>query len=190
MSSAPTRNAYIDHLRVVLTVLVILHHAAIVYGGSGSWYWKQDPETPSRLLLLFNAVNQSYFMGFFFLLAGYFTPRSFDRKGAGPYLAERFLRLGVPLLAYFLILSPLTIALARTTRGEAFWPGWWERILNRDGEPGPLWFAEALLFFALAYAAWRAVRKTPGTDLAVLPSNRTLLLIALATGTVSFLIRL
>jgi peptidoglycan/LPS O-acetylase OafA/YrhL len=189
MPAAPSRNAFIDHLRVVLTVLVILHHAAIVYGGSGSWYWKQDPETPSRLLLLFNAVNQSYFMGCFFLLAGYFTPRSFDRKGAGPYLADRFLRLGLPLLAYFLILSPLTIALAQTTRGHPFWSGWWERILNRDMEPGPLWFAEALLLFALAYAAWRAMRQTPGADLTALPSNRTLLLVALATGAASFLIR-
>jgi peptidoglycan/LPS O-acetylase OafA/YrhL len=190
MAPAPARNLYLDHLRVLLTILVILHHAAIVYGGSGGWYWKQDPITPNRLLLLFNAVNQSYFMGFFFLLAGYFTPRSFDRKGAGHYLADRFFRLGLPLLAYFFILSPLTIVLAHNAHGRPFWSDWGQRYLERDFEPGPLWFAEALLILALAYAAWRALRKAPAADLAQLPSNRTLLLAALATGAASFLVRL
>jgi len=35
-------------------------------------------------------------MGFFFLLAGYFTPRSLERKGYGHFLCDRFLRLGLP----------------------------------------------------------------------------------------------
>jgi hypothetical protein len=31
---------------------------------------------------VFVTLNQAFFMGFFFLIAGYFTPASFDRKGA------------------------------------------------------------------------------------------------------------
>lgn len=31
---------YIDHLKVVLTVLVIMHHAFITYGAPGGWYWR------------------------------------------------------------------------------------------------------------------------------------------------------
>jgi len=190
MSTRPERNAAIDHIRVLLTILVILHHAAIVYGGSGSWYWKDELIKPSRLLLLFNAVNQSYFMGFFFLLAGYFTPRSFDRKGASSYLADRFLRLGLPLLVYFFAVSPFTIALSRTSGGHPLWPGWADMIRARVFEPGPLWFAEALLLAALAYAAWRALSKGPSLALARLPSNRAMLVAAIAIGAVSFLVRL
>ena len=42
-------------------------------------------------------------MGFFFLLAGYFTPASYERKGAGAFLTDRFVRLGIPLIMPTLI---------------------------------------------------------------------------------------
>ena len=188
-ASAP-RNASLDHLRVVLTALVILHHTAIVYGGSGGWYWKQEPDASQRLLLLFNAVNQSYFMGFFFLLAGYFTPGSFDRKGPARYLGERFVRLGLPLLAYVLVLSPLTIALAHYARGQPFMAAWGERYREHDVEPGPLWFAWALLLFALAYVSWRRLTGIRPGKVSRLPSPVTLLLAAIVVGAASFLVRL
>jgi fucose 4-O-acetylase-like acetyltransferase len=206
--AAPTRNAAIDHLRIALTALVILHHTAIVYGGAGGWYWREQPNASNPLLLLFNATNQSYFMGFFFLLAGYYTPSSFERKGPRRFVVERLLRLGVPLLAYFFFLSTFTIALARTHDGHAFWVGWWLMIRERQFGPGPLWFAETLLLFAAAHLAWQKLRPPTkpscnltghtmacdgtGADVppASLPSGRTLALIAIVLGAVNFLVRL
>jgi peptidoglycan/LPS O-acetylase OafA/YrhL len=192
MSAPSSRNASVDHLRIVLTALVILHHAAIVYGGSGGWYWREEADGSSRLLLFFNAVNQSYFMGFFFLLAGYYTPNSYERKGARAFIVDRLRRLGLPLLGYFFIISPMTIALARTGEGHAFWSGWWLMIREKEFEPGPLWFAEALLVFALAYAAWR--RWMPGRgrgrELSQVPHFATLAAAAVVVGIVAFIIRL
>ena len=97
------RELYIDRLRSVMTVFVILHHTAITYGAPGGWYYNElRPSTSitGLLLILFVATNQAYFMGFFFLLACYFTPPSLERKGYGRFIADRFLRLGLPLLAY------------------------------------------------------------------------------------------
>jgi glucan biosynthesis protein C len=185
-----TRNAAIDHIRIVLTMLVILHHAAIAYGGSGGWYWRQEANGSNPLLILFNATNQSYFMGFFFLFAGYYTPLAYDRKGAGQFLADRFRRLGLPLLAYFFVISPFTIALVRTADGHPLWAGWWQMFREREFEPGPLWFAEALLILALAYAAWRKFGPGPAGDLDRLPSARTVVIVAAATAVLSFLVRL
>jgi peptidoglycan/LPS O-acetylase OafA/YrhL len=194
LSAAPsatgnTRNAAIDHIRIVLTALVIFHHVAIVYGGSGGWYWREQPNASSNALLMFNAIDQAYFMGFFFLLAGYYTPSSFERKGTRRFFGERFLRLGVPLIVYFFVLAPLTVALARTSKGFAFWPGWWEMTRSGVFGPGPLWFAEALLLFAGGYAIWRKLRTGPGvaTDL---PGFGALALTAFILGGVSFLVRL
>lgn len=157
--TASQREFYIDRLRSVMTALVLLHHTAITYGASGGWFWRErEPSgAPSSLLLtMFCATNQAYFMGFFFLLAGYFTPASLERKGYGRFLADRFLRLGVPLLAFILILGPLTAGIVNAVTGDGFWPCiryLWQhqRIIN-----GPLWFAQALLIFSLAYCAWRA----------------------------------
>lgn len=188
-AEASIRNAAFDHVRIVLTALVVFHHVAIVYGGSGGWYWREQPNASNPVLLMFNAVNQSFFMGFFFLLAGYHTPSSYERKGVGRFLADRLLRLGLPLLVYFFVLSPFTIALARTSRGFAFWPGWWQMTRSGKFEPGPLWFAEALLLFAVGYVVWRRFRPAPGPA-TKLPGVTALAVAAFGLGLLSFLVRL
>ena len=40
-SNAAQREFYIDRLRSVMTVFVILHHTAITYGASGSWFYNE-----------------------------------------------------------------------------------------------------------------------------------------------------
>ncbi len=154
-----TRHVWIDHLRVGLTFLVVLHHVAIVYGGSGGWYWKELPDASSLPLVVFNATNQSFFMGFFFLLAGYYTPPAWERKGTRQFLTDRLLRLGVPLAGYFFVLSPITIALSGSTSADAFLSRLARLYQKGVFEPGPLWFAEALLLFAIAYAGWRLIAR-------------------------------
>ncbi|MGD0787424.1 MAG: acyltransferase family protein [Terracidiphilus sp.] len=158
------RDLYIDRLRTVITALVVVFHAAITYGGSGGWFYHEveSSGTPSSLLLtVFCGTNQAYFMGLFFLLAGYFTPAALERKGNARFIGDRFLRLGLPLLAFGLILAPLTAAMVDFAKGDGFWPTilwFWhqKRFIN-----GPLWFAEALLIFSLAYCAWRAIAGAP-----------------------------
>lgn len=158
------RELYIDRLRSVMTAMVILHHTAITYGAAGGWFYnelKPSGAVSSLLLTLFCATNQAYFMGFFFLLAGYFTPGSLERKGYGRFICDRFLRLGVPLLVFIFVLGPLTAAIVNAAQGGDFWGTFvwlWNhaRIIN-----GPMWFVQALLMFTLAYCGWRAITGSP-----------------------------
>jgi peptidoglycan/LPS O-acetylase OafA/YrhL len=191
------RDLYIDRLRSIMTAFVILHHTAITYGAIGGWFWyelKPSHAFSSQLLIQFCTINQAYFMGFFFLLAGYFTPASLERKGYARFIGDRFTRLGLPLLAFIVILGPLTAAMAHAADTSRFWevfPYLWQHTVII---PGPLWFAEALLIFCLAYCAWRAML---GTPLAAsertprpVPRGRVWLLSALLTGVAAFAIRL
>lgn len=147
-----------------MTALVVLHHTAITYGAAGGWFWRErqpSASITSQVLILFCSVNQAYFMGFFFLLAGYFTPASLERKGYARFIGGRFLRLGLPLLAFILFLGPLTAATVTAAQGHGFWPTlvWlWKHheIIN-----GPLWFVQALIMFSLAYCGWRAIFARP-----------------------------
>ncbi|MBV9792236.1 MAG: acyltransferase family protein, partial [Chloroflexi bacterium] len=90
------RLVFVDTLRVALTILVVMHHLAVTYGASAPWYYIEAPQDDGLtfiVLLIFILFNQAWFMGCFFLIAGYFTPASYDRKGAGAFLKDRLLRL-------------------------------------------------------------------------------------------------
>jgi peptidoglycan/LPS O-acetylase OafA/YrhL len=153
------RDFYIDCLRSVMIALVVLHHTALTYGASGLWFYHElsPSANPSSVVLtLFTSTNQAFSMGFLFLLAGHFTPGSLERKGYARFLRDRFLRLGLPLLAFGLILGPLTVAMVTAGEGKGFWSTFAWLWNHRQFINGPLWFVQALLMFSLAYCAWRA----------------------------------
>jgi len=190
------RDFYIDRLRSLMIALVIFHHTALTYGAIGSWYWRElkpSAALSSQILIQFCTTNQAYFMAFFFFLAAYFTPASLERKGYRQFIEDRFTRLGLPLLAFILVLGPFTLALAHWGDTGRFWetfPYLWRHVVIN---PGPMWFVEALLLFSLAYCAWRAVAGAPlaATQRTPRPFPSTLALVvsALATGVGALIIR-
>ncbi|MFM1654176.1 acyltransferase family protein [Brevibacillus sp. B_LB10_24] len=188
---------YIDRLRVLLTILVVFHHTSITYGGEGSWYYVEavggDLTATKALLSLFTGVNQAFFMGFFFMISGYFTPGAYDRKGPARFLTDRFIRLGIPLFIYVAVIGPgLVYALnfADTTPFWSFYKKWvlTFKLINF----GPLWFAEALLYFAIIYVGYRWYRKKSNayTEIRKVPSHTEILIAAVAVGIAAFIIRL
>lgn len=154
-----TRLFYLDNLRIYLTILVVLHHAALAYGGAGNWGVK-DPavdDISPIFLVFFNAVNQTYFMSAFFLLAGYFTPRSFESKGSKQFLIDRLIRLGIPIVIYTTILVNINAyILSVYYRGIPY-------NIRMEYDPGHLWFLQALLLFAVIYAIFRALTDRSAT---------------------------
>jgi surface polysaccharide O-acyltransferase-like enzyme len=158
---------YIDNIRIYLTILVILHHVAVAYGGSGGWPLKETPTDAISpiIFLLFNALNQSYFMSFFFILAGYFTPRSLERKGSKSFTQGRLIRLGIPLLFFVVILAPFTYWVVANIAHNLDIPfiEIWREVLTfttlQNISFGHLWFLEALLLFALGYVLYKKMFK-------------------------------
>ncbi len=190
------RELYIDRLRSVMVALVILHHTAITYGAIGGWFWREiepSKSASSILLVLFCTTNQAYFMGFFFLLAGYFTPASLQRKGYARFIGDRFLRLGLPLLAFGIVLGPLTAGIVNSAQGNGFWSAIRWIIRNKEFINGPLWFAQALLIFSLGFCVWRAVSRSQlaasQSGPAPVPATRWWLVSALAVAAAALAVR-
>lgn len=137
---------YLDHLRVFLTVLVLFHHAALPYTNiEGVWYVTDIGDiqsTTTHFLTFFIAINQAFFMGLFFFLSGYFTPLSYNRKTTSQFMKDRLLRLGIPILAYLLIISPIVQYMALKGNSTNFWEFYKTEILTLQSlEIGPfgLW---------------------------------------------------
>lgn len=179
---------YINNIRILLIILVVMIHISITYGGSGSWYYHEPTDdTLSKVLLtLFNAVSQSFVLGFFFMIAGYFTPSSYSRKGMSKFIKDRLLRLGVPFLFYFFIISPIMtyILYIKVLKKQLLW-------YQLFGS-GPLWFAEALLIMTVFYALWRRnVQKEEHQSKAFEPPGHKQLLIYVSLlSAANFIIRI
>lgn len=158
---AKTRMAYVDRLRVVLTMLVVAHHAGQAYGPNGGNWPITDPTT-SPVLGPFFAVNSMFFMGLFFLIAGYFVPRSFERKGASQFLKSRFIRFGLPALFVAWILFAPMVYLTQDPRPAV---ADYVRYLYGTGWQVPyvyLWFLLHLLLYSFVYLLWRQIPRRQG----------------------------
>ena len=160
-----SRLFFIDNMRGFLTILVVMHHISLVYGASvQGFYYAEPPYTDPVAfitLLIFALVNQSWFMGAFFLLAGYFTPGSYNRKGTSSFLKDKLLRLGIPIVVFYFVISPISFigrnlmpAVITGITDPLTWQSFWQTYPDRIGL-GPLWFCGMLLIFNFGYAAWR-----------------------------------
>ncbi|MGB8021397.1 MAG: acyltransferase, partial [Candidatus Nanopelagicales bacterium] len=183
---------YLDNLKIVLVASVILGHAFITYSELGSWAYRDpsDNDVFNLVAAVFVALGSLFAMGLFFLVAGLLTPGPVRRKGPAGFLRDRAVRLGVPFLAYALLVFPLV-----TWAGEREHPfSWYLRDQLTDPDPGPLWFVGVLLLFSLVYVAWRTVRPAPPPADPPAPDQpglgRLLVVLALAIAVGSFVLRL
>jgi surface polysaccharide O-acyltransferase-like enzyme len=190
------RLLFLDNLRILLMCGVLVVHLGGTYGAVGSWMYR-DPAAPDMFtgsfLTILDGIGMACGMGLFFLLAGYFTPGSYDRKGGAAFVRDRIIRLGIPWLVYALLIEPLVYYIARGLPGS-FW-SFYPTALHLMGSiaDGVIWFVELLLFFSLVYAAWRWLtrRRTQTTaSTGKLPGYLAIFEFILGLGLLSFVVRL
>jgi glucans biosynthesis protein C len=197
------RLLFVDDIRVFLTILVLLHHLMIIYAGTGNWPYTEGMQDASKAMQgdvsealggWFCAVNQAYFMGLFLLISAYFVPGSYDRKGAGRFLKDRLIRLGIPLALFSWVINPVFVYVVYyRSIDKPFWR-FFPAEYFRGGliGQGPLWFIEVLLIFSLVYVLYRLlVRSRPANPPkeSRFPTNRTIVLFAALLGLAGFLVR-
>ena len=187
-----SRLAYLDNMRIYLIILLIVHHSSIAFGGGGDWP-VEDPsvnEINEAFLTFFTVVNQSYFMSAFFLLAGYFTPRSLEKKGPTSFLSDRLTRLGIPLLVYTTLIININQFLVQVVWLKEPFTWLWEY------NPGHLWFLQALLLFAVIYVIYRGFsdryrsQKRSQVYPDRFPSNRALIFTIVVLAILTFMVRI
>ena len=192
MPARPQPIYFVQWLRVVLMSLVEAHHAGQPYGPTGGDWPVNDPAS-SPILGIFFALNAAFFMGFFFLLAGYFVDRSYTRKGATAFVHSRLMRLGVPL-AFFVIFVFGAVGYSDSSSQMGYlhflvieYIGQWQI------EMGHLWFIAQLLVFCLLYVLWRGLAAKKKTDISLVfspPNEWIILLYVLALSIISAWVRI
>ncbi|MEO8592233.1 MAG: acyltransferase family protein [Candidatus Solibacter sp.] len=101
----------LDQLRAAMMLLGLVFHSSISF----TWFsvpevWPYQDAHRSPLLDILVFFIHIFRMPLFFLLAGFFAARLYDRRGLRYMLRNRMLRVGIPFVLFFLFLSPITDA--------------------------------------------------------------------------------
>ena len=193
------RLLYIDNLRIILVVLVVLAHVAITYGPVGFWYYYERTELNSTYVLaFFVSLMQAFLIGLFFMISAFFTPSALNKKGPKNYLIDKLKRLGVPLIFYIFMIAPSILYLDNLIiKGERvnYFIFYYENVLKKGIiDVGPLWFLQVLLFFSILYAIFNEIivriLKNKKQLIFKFPSNKNIFITILILAFVTFLVRL
>lgn len=112
----------LDALRAWAMLLGIGLHAALSFFPAP---WPAQDSRQSELFGLFLAVVHGFRMPLFFLISGYFTMMLYRKRGLGPMLRQRALRILVPCLLGLATIVPLVhlaSAWAMSTTGRRLGP--------------------------------------------------------------------
>ena len=180
------RNLAIGYLRAFVTVLVLAHHSVIAYisglpkGGASftqpPLLWSAFPiqdKHNGTLFSLLTGFNETFFMSLMFFISGLFVWDSLKRKGAGGFVRDRLLRLGLPFAIAAAILSPIAYYPSYRVTGAdpslaAYWRAWTSLPVWMSG---PAWFIWVLLAFGLMAAGLYAIAPRWGEALGRLTAS-------------------
>ncbi len=87
-----------DLARAVFMILGIIFHASLVYRPSTSWSFFISSEDSHFLFSIISSILHDFRMHGFYLIAGFFTALSLNKKDKSHFLKDRFVRLGIPML--------------------------------------------------------------------------------------------
>ena len=187
------RVVQVDNLKAVLVAWIIACHALLGYLVIGGWPYDEVQEVtlpPRTEFAMSSLLGPTSFVviGAFFFIAGLFAPLEMAHAGPRRFARNRLLRLGVPWLAFLLLIWPMFMWFAYRAAGRdlTFWQEFRRRTPFLDS--GPAWFLEVLLYVSLGYALWHSLRLGPRLRLQL--RGHHLLWCGTAIAVVSFVVRL
>lgn len=185
-TNPPVYNVPMGYLRAFLTLMVLAHHCSLAYvtfsppapaslTGPIRW-WEASPIRDAHHWAGFDLLvgfNDMFFMSLMFFLSGLFVWQSLERKGAGQFLRDRALRLGLPFVAAAAVVAPIAYypAYLQTGLGGGI-AGYWQQWRALGNWPaGPAWFVWLLLAFDVIAALLLLVSPRWGAGLGKLSSG-------------------
>lgn len=117
MSGQKERIYYLDSMRGVLILLVVVMHGAQVYNPAHTWLIYSEN---SSLIGGYIVNATSFRMPAFFIIAGYFTVVSFRHSHTDGFLFHRIKRLLIPLIVVALTLNSLQAYLLNSTGWKSY----------------------------------------------------------------------
>jgi glucan biosynthesis protein C len=164
-----TRETYLDWLRILSILGVLIFHSAMPYVAEDNWHIK-NAET-SYLMMESNMFLHLFRMPLLFFISGTVSYYMMRRRTTLGFIGLRIRRLFIPLLAGMLIVVPPQVYMERVSQGYtgSFWQ-WYPDIFNFVPYPKGsfswhhLWFIAYLFLYDLMLAPLFAWWMSPKSD--------------------------
>jgi glucan biosynthesis protein C len=204
--SSGNRILFLDNIRYLMVLFVVILHAALSYAPTMSWWYAWDTVTNSRLFDIIVWITDVFVMPVLFFVAGYFALPNIQKKGTVVFLKDKFIRLGVPWLIGVIFIAPISIYIASyklypMSYGQ-FWINWIKSASNfyigflytqinpvlvpiGRFDQTAYWFISLLLFFFIIFGIIYALKKRlfPSSSThEKTHSGKTMLLVILFVG--------
>jgi peptidoglycan/LPS O-acetylase OafA/YrhL len=174
-----TRIAFLDHIRTLMVLLVVVYHAVAAYSTVAPHWLIHD--TSSVVSDIAREWFDVFLMPVLFFVAGYFALSSIEKKGAWGFLKDKVKRLLIPWALAVLVVNPLAVYDQPSNPIRPFWNYWlqtvghWQaRLISPAYGPqiqSVYWFISLLFaFFVLFALGYSLTRRWRGE--AVLPAVR------------------
>jgi glucans biosynthesis protein C len=116
MQPQPTsRQAYLDWLRILAIIGVLVFHSAMAF--VAEWEWHIKNKDTSELLMEFNFWLSRFRMPLLFFISGTVCYFMLRKKSGWSFVGLRFRRLFIPLLIGMLVIVPPQVYMERLTQG-------------------------------------------------------------------------
>lgn len=151
--SKSNRIHWMDNLRTIIILLVVLYHVGGVYEAAGMWggFWiVDDPDTITWVGIVGIAFD-IFIMPTMFFISGYLTPTSLENRTGWGFFKNKFRRLVIPWFVAVLTLIPLYKVIFLYSRGlpQEHWSTY--SYLTNPNSQNWLWFLPLLFAFNLIY---------------------------------------
>lgn len=152
----------IDWLRTLIVLSIIPFHAMVIFNQDKDWemYVKDTVNVPSFNFI--DCIIGRFHMLTLFLLAGMAIYYSLRKRGAKPFLKQRFKKLFIPLVTASVLLNPVMTYITSVSQGHnesfaAHYIGFFTKSIGEfDGmnggyTPAHLWFILYLFVYSLVF---------------------------------------
>ncbi len=152
-ASSKKRIHWMDNLRTVTILLVVLYHIGGVYEAAGLWGWfwiVDDPDTITWVGIV-GIMFDIIVMPIMFFISGYLTPSSLKNKTGWTFIQRKAKRLMFPWLIAVITLIPIYKFIFLYSRGlpQEAWHTYFH-VTNPNSQNW-LWFLPVLFSFNLLY---------------------------------------
>lgn len=144
---------WLDNLRTITILLVVLYHVGGVYESAGLWGWfwiVDDPNTITWVGIL-GIIFDIMVMPIMFFISGYLTPASLKSKTSWEFVKGKFKRLMIPWAIAVFTLIPLYKVIFLYSRGlpQEHWSTYFH--FTNPNSQNWLWFLPVLFAFDMLY---------------------------------------